>query len=85
MVRLASIHMDGLALQWHLKYIRRKFDIYPPWSLYVTDIVARFGNAYEDPLSALIQVKHTGKIQDYIDAFELAQTQLSLLPEHALN
>lgn len=85
MVRLASIHMDGLALQWHLNYIRRKFDIYPPWSQYVTDIVARFGDVYEDPLSTLIQVKHTGKVQEYIDAFELAQTQVSLLPEHALS
>lgn len=29
MVRLASIHLDGLALQWHLNYMRSKFDIYP--------------------------------------------------------
>lgn len=84
-VRLASIHLEGLALQWHLNYIRAKFDVYPPWDQYVTDVVARFGDAYEDPLSSLIQVKHTGRVQDYIDAFELAQTQVTLLPEHALS
>ncbi|GAU25035.1 hypothetical protein TSUD_155090 [Trifolium subterraneum] len=76
MVRLASIHLDGLALQWHLNYMRQKFDIYPTWQQYVTDVMARFGDAFEDPLSALLQIKHSRTIQEYIDAFELALTQL---------
>ncbi|MCI32961.1 hypothetical protein A2U01_0054176, partial [Trifolium medium] len=59
-VRLASIHLDGLALQWHLNYMRQKFDIYPSWQQYITDVTTRFGDAYEDPLSSLLQVKHTG-------------------------
>ncbi|MCI23421.1 hypothetical protein A2U01_0044600, partial [Trifolium medium] len=50
-VRLASIHLDGLALQWHLNYMRQKFDLYPSWQQYITDVTARFGDAYEDPLS----------------------------------
>jgi hypothetical protein len=85
MVRLASIHLDGLALQWHLNYMRHKFDIYPSWQQYITDVTARFGDAYEDPLSSLLQIKHTGKIQDYIDQFELALTQVTLIPEHSLS
>ncbi|XP_058754567.1 uncharacterized protein LOC131627728 [Vicia villosa] len=85
MVRLASIHLDGLALQWHLNYMRHKFDIYPSWQQYVTDVTTRFGDVYEDPLSSLLQVKHTGKVQDYIDQFELALTQVTLLPEHSLS
>lgn len=28
-VQLASIHLEGLALQWHLNYMRGRFDIYP--------------------------------------------------------
>jgi hypothetical protein len=67
MVRLASIHLDGLALQWHLNYMRQKFDIYPSWTQYVTDVTMRFRDAFEDPLSTLLQIKHTGKVQDYID------------------
>ncbi|CAJ2663739.1 unnamed protein product [Trifolium pratense] len=85
MVRLASIHLDGLALQWHLNYMRQKFDVYPSWQQYITDVTARFGDAYEDPLSSLLQIKHTGKIQDYIDQFELALTQVNLIPEHSLS
>jgi hypothetical protein len=47
MVRLASIHLDGLALQWHLNYMRHKFDMYPTWSQYVADVTTRFGDAYD--------------------------------------
>lgn len=84
-VWLASIHLDEIALQWHLNYMRTKFDVYPSWSQYVADVAACFGEAYEDPLATLIQVKQTGKIQDYIDEFELALTQVSLNPEHSLS
>lgn len=59
--------------------------IHPPWQQYVTDVTARFGDAYEDPLLSLLQVKHIGKVQDYIDQFELALTQVTLIPEHSLS
>ncbi|GAU41744.1 hypothetical protein TSUD_180930 [Trifolium subterraneum] len=85
MVRLASIHLDGLALQWHLNYMRQTFDVYPSWQQYIADVTAHFGDAYEDHMSSLLQIKHTGKIQDYIDQFELALTQVTLIPEHSLN
>ncbi|PNX62764.1 hypothetical protein L195_g053153, partial [Trifolium pratense] len=79
MVRLASIHLDGLALQWHLNYMRQKFDIYPTWNQYVTDVTTRFGDAFEDPLSSLVQIKHVGKVQEYVDQFELALTRVNLI------
>ncbi|KAI5448174.1 hypothetical protein KIW84_015554 [Lathyrus oleraceus] len=57
MVRLTSIHLDGLALQWHFICMLRKFYVYPPWPQYVT---ARFSDVYEDPLSSLLKVKYNG-------------------------
>lgn len=42
-VRLASIHLEGLALQWHLNYMRSRFDEYPLWSRYAADVRRRFG------------------------------------------
>lgn len=65
--------------------MRTRFDVYPSWTQYAADVIARFGEAYEDPLAALIQVKQQGTVQDYIDAFELALTQVSLIPEHSLS
>lgn len=76
-VRLASIYLEGLALQWHLNYMRARFDQYPLWPQYATYVRRRFGDLNEDPLSELIQVKHSGSVQAYIDAFELARTQVS--------
>lgn len=84
-VRLASIHLDSIALQWHLNYMRTRFDVYLPWAQYAADVTSRFGEAYEDPLATLIQVKQSGKVQEYVDAFELALTQVSLIPEHSLS
>lgn len=84
-VRLASIHLEGLALQWHLNYMRGRFDQYPFWTQYAADVKRRFGDLYEDPLAELIQVRHTGSIQTYIDEFELALTQVSILSENALS
>lgn len=84
-VRLASIHLDGLSLQWHLDYMRQKFDICPTWNQYVADVTTRFGDAYEDPLSNLLKIKQGSKIEDYINEFELALTQVNLIPEHSLS
>lgn len=79
MVRLASIHIDGFALHWHRNYMRHKFDIYSSWQLYVFYVIARFGGANEDPLSCLLLIKRSGKIQDYVGEFELALTQVSFI------
>lgn len=84
-VRLASIHLDGTALQWHLNYMRSHFDIYPTWPQYITDVSVCFGEVYEDPLSTLIQVKQSGNVQDYVEVFELALTQIMLPTEHSLS
>ncbi|MCI26213.1 hypothetical protein A2U01_0047408, partial [Trifolium medium] len=73
-VRLASIHLEGSALQWHVNYMKTKFNVYPTWTEYVIDVTQRFGEVFEDPLAELIQVKQTGSVQDYIEAFELAST-----------
>lgn len=65
--------------------MRQKFDVYPYWQQYVTDVTRSFGDQYEDPLSTLLAVKHAGNAQKYVDDFELALTQVSLIPEHALS
>lgn len=84
-VRIASIHLEGSALQWHLNYMPSNFNIYPSWPQYISNITLRFGNVYEDPLSILIQVKQTGKVQEYVDEFELVLTQVTLPPGHSLS
>lgn len=48
-VRLASIHLDGTALQWHLNYMRSRFDIYPSWPQYIADVSLHFGERMKTP------------------------------------
>lgn len=48
-VRLASIHLDGTALQWHLNYMRSQFDIYPSWPQYIADVSLHFGERMKTP------------------------------------
>lgn len=66
--------------------MRQKFDVYPSYQQYVVDVTPSFGDAYyEDLLATLVRVKQTRKLQEYVDAFELALTQVSLIPEHSLS
>ena len=37
------MHLHGVALQWHLNYMRSRFQIYPDWPQYINDINFRFG------------------------------------------
>lgn len=64
--------------------MRQKFDIYPSWQQYVANVTTHFGDAYEDPLATLVQVKQIGTLQEYLDAFELALPQVNLIPGHSL-
>lgn len=61
-VCLASIHLEGPALQWHVNYMKSKFNIYPSWTKYVVDVTQRFGEVFENPLAELIHVKQTGHV-----------------------
>ena len=42
-VRLASMHLKERALQWHHAYMKCRFDQFPSWPQYITDISTRFG------------------------------------------
>lgn len=77
-VRLASMHLSGSALQWHLNYMKGRFQIFPDWQQYISDITLTFDEVCSDPSAKLISIKHVGRVQDYIDAFELALPQVKL-------
>ncbi|KAL8170543.1 hypothetical protein V2J09_022347 [Rumex salicifolius] len=85
-VRLASMHMIGSkALTWHHNYIKGRYGHYPNWPEYVIDMSARFGELYDDPLSDLVNLKHEGSVDDFLDKFECALGRLNLSNEHALS
>ena len=84
-VRLASMHLVGSALQWHLNCMRSRFQIYSYWPEYILDPTLHFGEAFSDPLSELVNIKQTGSVQEYVNAFEMALTWVNLPQEHVLS
>lgn len=65
--------------------MRQRFDIYPSCIQYISHVTTRFGDVYEEPLASLVSIKQISKLQDYLDQFELALTQVNLIPKHALS
>lgn len=84
-VRLAALHPEGKALQWHQAYVKTRQGNLPPWEEYVADITNRFGEDFDDPMAELVQLKQTGTVREYHDAFDSLLNRVTLDPAHALS
>ncbi|KAF3616410.1 hypothetical protein FXO38_34572 [Capsicum annuum] len=85
-VRVASLHFDGLAIEWLLDYIRSRQHLpYPTWEKHIYAFMDRFGTEYEDPMAELKIVRQTGSVKDDINEFDKIMTRLSLLPEYPIS
>lgn len=59
-VRVASMYLEDLTLQWHKAYMRSRAhpQLPPPsWEEYIGDFSNRFGAEFTDPMSELVKVK----------------------------
>ncbi|TXG72195.1 hypothetical protein EZV62_000774 [Acer yangbiense] len=86
-VKIASIHLEGKALQWHQMYVKNRMTRDPPgWEEYVKALNIRFGvNVFEDPMADLMNLKQLGTLQDYMDKFDLALSRVSLTEEYTIS
>lgn len=67
-VQLASFHLDREALQWF--QWRNCLTNFPRWPDFVKIFCREFGpSEFEDFLEALVQLKQTGLVRDYITEF----------------
>lgn len=70
-MKIAALHLEGEAIQWHQGFMRVKSDQQVTWEEYIEYMGARFGtHAYRDPLSDLRNSKQVGSLQDYLDSFD---------------
>ncbi|KAJ0436024.1 putative nucleotidyltransferase, Ribonuclease H [Helianthus annuus] len=82
-VQLASIHLDGIALQWHRWFTKLKGPT--TWREFSQALLARFGPTdYENPAEALSRLKHTTTIAHYQETFEKLSHQVDGLSEEFL-
>ncbi|XP_042065679.1 uncharacterized protein LOC121809207 [Salvia splendens] len=86
-VRVAAIHLEGKALQWHRGFESLHGDMaYADWPCYSSSLAARFGaHAYEDPLADLRNLKQKGTLQDYMDIFDELYPRAGIREDQALS
>ncbi|KAG8376158.1 hypothetical protein BUALT_Bualt09G0034100 [Buddleja alternifolia] len=68
-VRLAAVHLEGKALQWHQVFMKSRLTReLPSWETYVRALNDRFGaQLYEDPMSELMDLRQKGTVKEYLD------------------
>nr|GEV17196.1 protein kinase-like domain, phloem protein 2-like protein [Tanacetum cinerariifolium] len=82
-VDVASMHLDGIALQWHRWFTKLKGPV--TWAEFSQAFLERFGPTdYENPAEALSQLKHTTTVAQYQESFEKLSHQVDGLPEEFL-
>ncbi|PKA66677.1 hypothetical protein AXF42_Ash003332 [Apostasia shenzhenica] len=84
-VKLASIYLDGIALEWHQNFVRINSTSID-WNVYKEAIKERFGEtAYDDPTFELHTLKQTIGVQDYKNQFDALLTRLDLFEKYAIS
>nr|GFA94747.1 gypsy/Ty3 retroelement polyprotein [Tanacetum cinerariifolium] len=76
-VQLASMHMFDAALVWYQQYVK-KYPNNTQWEHFEVDVVKRFGFLYDDPIVELKNLKQTGSVQTYQEAFEALLNRVDL-------
>ncbi|XP_016544368.1 uncharacterized protein LOC107844474 [Capsicum annuum] len=85
-VKVASIHFDGEAIAWHGAYMRcRNSVVDPTWTEYVISLNERFGDGFEDPMEALMNLRQTGSVREYQAEFDKLLTRVNLSNENAIS
>ncbi|XP_019253895.1 PREDICTED: uncharacterized protein LOC109232588 [Nicotiana attenuata] len=85
-MKLVSLHFEGDALQCHLGYMRSRGQMpLPTWEEYLWALCDSFGAEYSDPMTELMNIKHTSSVKDYQKAFVSVMTRINLSTEHAIS
>ncbi|KAL0324846.1 UNVERIFIED_CONTAM: hypothetical protein Scaly_1641400 [Sesamum calycinum] len=85
--KLAAVHLEGRALQWHQVYMKSRLTReVPNWEEYVRALYDRFGTQlYDDPMAELMNLKQVGTVQDYLDKFDELLNRVDLLEAYVVS
>nr|GEX91735.1 hypothetical protein [Tanacetum cinerariifolium] len=76
-IQVASMHMFDAVLVWYQQYVK-KYPDNTPWEHFEVEVVKRFGVLYDDPIVKLKNLKQTGSVQTYQEAFEALLKRVDL-------
>ncbi|PIN21602.1 hypothetical protein CDL12_05681 [Handroanthus impetiginosus] len=86
-VKLASIHLEGEALQWHQVFLKSRLTMtLPTWEEYIQAMNERFGSEMgKDPMIELMHLRQNGSVQDYWREFDELVNRVQLAPNYAVS
>nr|GEU89675.1 gypsy/Ty3 retroelement polyprotein [Tanacetum cinerariifolium] len=76
-IQLASMHRFDASLVWYQQYVK-KYPDNTPWEHFEVEVVKRFGVLYDDPIVELKNLKQTGSVQTYQEAFKALLNRVDL-------
>ncbi|XP_028214991.1 uncharacterized protein LOC114397062 [Glycine soja] len=85
-VRLAVVHFEGKALQWHSAYVKNVgLNKLPSWTDYTKILIERFGEVCEDPMAELMRLRQKGTVTDYHTEFDAIVSRIDLSEANQLS
>ncbi|XP_028791570.1 uncharacterized protein LOC114747408 [Neltuma alba] len=75
-VKIASLHLDDRAFQWHIACEKQWAGNPPSWEEYVALLKDCFGPAYESPIGDLLRLRHKGTLADFNEEFDLVSAKV---------
>nr|GEW68475.1 putative ribonuclease H-like domain-containing protein [Tanacetum cinerariifolium] len=76
LIKIEFLKFSG-ALVWYQQYVK-KYPDNTPWEHFKVEVVKRFGVLYDDPIVELKNLKQTGSVQTYQEAFEALLNRVDL-------
>ncbi|GJV88324.1 gypsy/ty3 retroelement polyprotein [Tanacetum coccineum] len=83
-IQLASIHLYGAASLWHRQFVKLMGGN-ASWDLIKKVDLLRFGSAYDDPMADIKNLRHTGTIKEYQNAFYKLISRIDLPEDQQIN
>ncbi|GAU40665.1 hypothetical protein TSUD_83440 [Trifolium subterraneum] len=79
-VKLSRLSMEGSTIHWFNLLMETEDDL--SWEKLKKSLIARYGGRrLENPFEELATLKHSGTVEEFVEAFELLSSQVGRLPE----
>nr|GEV58472.1 putative mitochondrial protein [Tanacetum cinerariifolium] len=76
-LQLALIHLYDTANLWHRQFVKLMGES-ASWNYFKEAIMQRFGSPYDDPMGDIKNLRHTGSIEEYQNAFDRLLSRIDL-------
>ncbi|GJZ62090.1 gypsy/ty3 retroelement polyprotein [Tanacetum coccineum] len=83
-IKLVSIHLYDRALTWHMQFIKTHGKAVT-WVEYEEAVLKRFGDANEDPMAELKNLRYKTTIKQYQSEFEALLNQVNITKAQAIS